>query len=418
MKVRTTGRIATEEHGRLASPAEPTLGPVQVGFREQNVTTELLHEGVDRRSDRSTSPRTSRGTLRGRRGRSRPRCRAGRSRPGIRHSRASPRTGSAHTPLRRRSAGQERGNPRTREVLHDAIFPARGRPWAPSPSPRPALAWPAQWRRLRARTPDGVSLALHDLGGEGPTRPAHTRRRASTAACSARSHAVLGAVSTALRPTCGGTASPDCPRTSTSTWTGFGTDVLTAVDDLRARGRCRHRAFLRGRGSAAGRGGTPGHILGPLLFRARRLSVRRSRRRQTPPSRLPSGARQRREIFASRGRPTPITSRNRPSTPSTRRLSPPTSSSDSRTCPTARSGSYAEARTRRGYTRAGSDIRPSPNSQASTARSCSPVALRAKASARVTSRSSWSVSATAASKSSPDSGISGLSSSRPPSLTR
>src|ERR1039458_4619501 len=37
---------AAEEHRRFTSSAKPTLGSVQVGFREQDVTTELLHEGA------------------------------------------------------------------------------------------------------------------------------------------------------------------------------------------------------------------------------------------------------------------------------------------------------------------------------------------------------------------------------------
>ena len=114
----------------------------------------------------------------------------------------------------------------------------------------------------------------------------------------------------------------------------------------------RHRPFLRGRRAAARRGGPAGHLLGPLLLRARRVPLRRSARRRT------RRARSRRRP-GSGGRSSPRArglcelrleaAAQRPSTP---RLSPPTSSSASKICPTARCGSGAGARTRRGSTRA------------------------------------------------------------------
>ena len=158
-------------------------------------------------------------------------------------------------------------------MLHGAIFPARATTLGAIAVPGPATSLPAQWRRSEPGPPMAsiwpcTTSAAKDLP------PCSYTRRASTAASSAPSHARLGAVSTVLRPTSAATASPERRPNLDFDWTGFGTDVLTVVDTFGLEGAVGIGHSLRGRGSAAGRGGTSGHLLGPLLFRARRLPLR------------------------------------------------------------------------------------------------------------------------------------------------
>ena len=83
----------------------------------------------------------------------------------------------------------------------------------------------------RATTPDGLTLALHDLGGHGP--PAlvvhatgfHGRVFAPLAHC-------LGDRFHVLAPDLRGHGESGVPADLDFDWVGFGTDVLTAVDAL------------------------------------------------------------------------------------------------------------------------------------------------------------------------------------------
>jgi len=151
---------------------------------------------------------------------------------------------------------------------------------------------------IRATTPDGISLAVHDLGGEGP--PAllvhatgfHGRVFGSLARG-------LGRRMHCLAPDLRGQGESSAPAGLDFDWVGFGTDVLTAVDALGLEApigighSCGGAALLLAEQARPGTFSSL-YCYEPIVFPL-----------EDPPPRevyepLAKGARQRREVFASR----------------------------------------------------------------------------------------------------------------------
>ncbi len=151
---------------------------------------------------------------------------------------------------------------------------------------------------IRATTPDGVTVALHDLGGDGP--PAllvhatgfHGRALGPLArSLGSRLHCL--ALDLRGHGESGVTADLDFD------WVGFGTDVLTAVDALGLEGPVGIGHSCGGAALLLAEEARPGTFSALYCFEPVVLPFDR------PPSPDPSGplargARQRREIFASR----------------------------------------------------------------------------------------------------------------------
>ncbi|MGA2528171.1 MAG: alpha/beta hydrolase [Acidimicrobiales bacterium] len=151
---------------------------------------------------------------------------------------------------------------------------------------------------LKARTPDGVLLAVHDLGGAGP--PAllvhatgfHGRVLAPLAQrLSDHYHC--------LAPDLRGQGESEAPAGLDFDWAGFGTDVLTAVDALGLKDPIGIGHSCGGAALLLAEEAQPGTFSSLYCFEPVVLPF------EKPPFPDPSeslarGARQRREIFASR----------------------------------------------------------------------------------------------------------------------
>jgi pimeloyl-ACP methyl ester carboxylesterase len=150
----------------------------------------------------------------------------------------------------------------------------------------------------RATTPDGLSVAVHDLGGEGP--PAllvHATGFHGRVFGPLARH--LGRAFHCLAPDLRGQGDSGVPPGLDFDWVGFGTDVLTAVDALGLEApvgvghSCGGAALLLAEQARPGTFSSL-YCYEPIVFPL-----------DDPPPRevyepLAKGARQRREVFASR----------------------------------------------------------------------------------------------------------------------
>ena len=91
-------------------------------------------------------------------------------------------------------------------MLHDPIFLACSGASAPSLS-RPAVSLASRVPPTRATTPDGVTVALHDLGGDGPPALLVHATGFHGRALGPLAREVSGAASTAWHSISAGTAS-------------------------------------------------------------------------------------------------------------------------------------------------------------------------------------------------------------------
>ena len=188
----------------------------------------------------------------------------------------------------------------------------------------------------RATTPDGLTLALHDLGGDGP--PAlvvhatgfHGRVFAPLA------HR-LGDRFHVLAPDLRGHGESGVPADLDFDWVGFGTDVLTAVDALELEGRS--ASAIPAVGPRCCLPNRPGRAPSRALYCFEPVVL--------PPddptspelsSSLAKASRQRREIFGSRREAYDNYASKLPLSVLDPEPSPPMSTSASKICPTARSG--------------------------------------------------------------------------------
>ena len=150
----------------------------------------------------------------------------------------------------------------------------------------------------RATTPDGVVLALHDLGGEGPPALLVHATGFHGQVFSPLAH-YLGTRFRCLALDLRGHGESGVPPDLNFDWAGFGTDVLTAVDALGIEGPVGIGHSCGGASLLLAEEARPGtfsalYCFEPIVFASGALSV------PDPSALLARKARQRREVFSSR----------------------------------------------------------------------------------------------------------------------
>ena len=150
----------------------------------------------------------------------------------------------------------------------------------------------------RATTPDGVVLALHDLGGDGPPALLVHATGFHARVLGPLAHS-LGTRFHSLALDLRGHGESGVPPDLNFDWAGFGTDVLTAVDAFGLEGpvgvghSCGGASLLLAEEARPGTFSTL-YCFEPIVFPSGTLPV------PDPSEVLARKARQRREVFSSR----------------------------------------------------------------------------------------------------------------------